>query len=96
MFCKNCGTSLSDGARFCPTCGTTVERVEPQNNNSDYSNYSQPSVTANPYSYNVPAYDRAEQSRLATNIMVFGIIGLALSLMGVSALLGIIFSAIAP
>jgi len=22
MFCKNCGTKLSDGARFCPVCGT--------------------------------------------------------------------------
>ena len=26
MFCTNCGAPLSEGARFCPTCGTPVER----------------------------------------------------------------------
>ncbi len=25
MFCKNCGTPLADGQRFCPNCGVTIE-----------------------------------------------------------------------
>jgi len=25
MFCKNCGTPLREGAKFCPECGITVE-----------------------------------------------------------------------
>ena len=24
MFCKNCGTQLKEGAKFCPKCGTPV------------------------------------------------------------------------
>ena len=31
MFCKNCGAQLSEGAAFCPNCGTAVvkEVAEP-------------------------------------------------------------------
>ena len=25
MFCKNCGTQLSEGAKFCSTCGAAIE-----------------------------------------------------------------------
>lgn len=25
-FCAQCGTQLTEGARFCPSCGTAVER----------------------------------------------------------------------
>lgn len=32
MFCKNCGTSLPDSARFCPKCGLEVKQKEPQEN----------------------------------------------------------------
>lgn len=31
MVCKNCGQALATGAKFCPSCGSTVE----QNNNVD-------------------------------------------------------------
>lgn len=24
MYCKNCGKEMVDGAKFCPSCGTTV------------------------------------------------------------------------
>ena len=27
-FCSNCGTQLSDGAKFCPKCGTPTERTQ--------------------------------------------------------------------
>ena len=26
-FCKNCGTELNDGAKYCPECGTAVSRM---------------------------------------------------------------------
>lgn len=29
MFCSNCGTRLSDGAKFCPSCGTPVSGAAP-------------------------------------------------------------------
>ena len=29
MFCKNCGVSLREGARFCPECGLTTENSLP-------------------------------------------------------------------
>ena len=25
MFCTNCGTSISDDAKFCPNCGAKLE-----------------------------------------------------------------------
>ncbi|MBR5144362.1 MAG: zinc-ribbon domain-containing protein, partial [Clostridia bacterium] len=25
MFCKNCGKEIADGARFCASCGATVD-----------------------------------------------------------------------
>ncbi len=30
MFCKSCGTSLANGAKFCSTCGATVEETPVQ------------------------------------------------------------------
>lgn len=29
MFCSHCGARLGDGARFCPGCGSAVDRAEP-------------------------------------------------------------------
>ena len=27
-FCQNCGAQFSEGAKFCPSCGTPVQAVE--------------------------------------------------------------------
>jgi hypothetical protein len=29
MFCANCGNSIEEGAKFCDTCGTKIDAVEP-------------------------------------------------------------------
>ena len=29
MYCKNCGTQLKDGVKFCHACGTAIEIMEP-------------------------------------------------------------------
>ena len=29
MFCRNCGTQLPEGSRFCPLCGTPVADITP-------------------------------------------------------------------
>ncbi len=31
MFCKYCGTSVPDDARFCPSCGSNIEDVNQAN-----------------------------------------------------------------
>ena len=33
MFCKNCGTEVSEEARFCPKCGTEISGEKIQKNN---------------------------------------------------------------
>ncbi|MCR5636095.1 MAG: zinc ribbon domain-containing protein [Clostridiales bacterium] len=34
MFCKNCGNQITDSAKFCPICGSAVQSVSVQPNNS--------------------------------------------------------------
>lgn len=93
MFCKNCGSQLADDAVFCGNCGTKVEaQAAPQ---PAYTAPQQPAYTAPQPTYTAPqpapaaANDPALDS-LATNTMVFGILGAALGLcIGVP---GIIFS----
>ena len=33
MFCKNCGTQIAEGGKFCPKCGTPVGGVDSENVN---------------------------------------------------------------
>ena len=35
MFCKNCGTEISEGNAFCPNCGAKVENEGEQQNTYD-------------------------------------------------------------
>lgn len=37
MFCRNCGTELKEGAKFCPKCGTPATPVQ-QKRESQFSN----------------------------------------------------------
>ena len=42
MFCKKCGKQLSDGAKFCPACGTQQAQHQPQTNYGAPPQASQP------------------------------------------------------
>ena len=50
MFCENCGAKLDDTAKFCPYCGTKVNRFEPNNSQGSEQNQ-RPSSNepSNPY-----------------------------------------------
>jgi len=41
MFCGNCGKPLSEGALFCPECGTPVKKIETENVNVEETTASQ-------------------------------------------------------
>lgn len=55
MFCRNCGTNLSDGAQFCAKCGQKVENVAQGTgrNTSSNTHYSRP-VNSGNYNQNKP------------------------------------------
>ena len=65
MFCKNCGTQISDGAAFCSSCGATTNgnapKIQPTvtqftgaNSYNASSNAIQPDIYSNPSPANVP------------------------------------------
>ena len=49
MFCKNCGTEMSDDARFCPNCGTDKlgENTSPNNKRKENDRYAVDGFTSN-------------------------------------------------
>jgi len=94
MFCKNCGTQNSDGARFCAKCGAdlSVQATETQYQQQDQFN--------NPYAQQQPMYNAAPQQQppmpgkgLAIASMVLGIISL-LCFPIITGTLGIIFGGV--
>lgn len=61
MFCKTCGTKLADNSVFCPNCGNTVHKANPnpqqsyQNQNySEYSRQNQGVYQQQPANYGQP------------------------------------------
>ena len=104
MFCPNCGNQIPEGSAFCGNCGTKVEapaapQPAPQPayeapQQPAYQAVQEPVYVAPQQSVQVaPVVNNAndpELNSLATNTMVFGILGAALGLcIGVP---GIIFS----
>lgn len=45
MICKNCGTQLEEGSKFCAECGTSVDSVQESVNTIDNSVVSEPTVS---------------------------------------------------
>jgi len=44
MFCKKCGTKLSDDAKFCVKCGVGIERNNTENMKESVSNFEQEKI----------------------------------------------------
>lgn len=60
MFCRNCGSKVEDGARFCPVCGESVvaEHEAPAESHTDYQ--SAPAAEARP---TTPVPAKAKRSK---------------------------------
>lgn len=50
-FCKNCGSQIDDGSKFCPVCGTNQENNEQQKTDETY--YKEPITPSASGSLNV-------------------------------------------
>lgn len=44
MYCKNCGSELSEGAKFCMSCGAPIEGTQQENNAAAEVSVSTPTV----------------------------------------------------
>lgn len=90
MFCPNCGDQLVEGAAFCGNCGTKIE-AQPA------YEAPQPAYSAPQTSYTVPQpapvaaparpQEDPELNELAKSTMIMGIVGLALSELGLPGLI---------
>lgn len=90
MFCPNCGDQLVEGAAFCGNCGIKIE-AQPA------YEAPQPAYSAPQTSYTVPQpapvvaparpQEDPELNELAKSTMTLGIVGLALSELGLPGLI---------
>ncbi len=92
MYCLKCGTLLNDSDKFCPNCGATV--VAPE---STASLVPVPPVEK---SGEEPVVENAESAfdngfSKALTLMIFAIVGAAFGSYPYTALIGVVFSAIA-
>lgn len=87
MFCPNCGANV-DGQSYCPYCGTFISAGENNNDpNSTYDpnfSFTQNNSYNSYNNYNSPRYNAPQPSRPTgggdyARILVYGILGLALS-----------------
>ena len=92
MYCMKCGTLLRDSDRFCPNCGATV--VAPE---STASLVPVPPVEK---SGEEPVVENAESAfdngfSKALTLMIFALVGATFGSYPYTALIGVVFSAIA-
>ena len=92
MYCMKCGTLLNDSDRFCPNCGATV--VAPE---STASLVPVPPVEK---SGEEPVVENAESAfdngfSKALTLMIFALVGATFGSYPYTALIGVVFSAIA-
>ena len=94
MFCQHCGNQLPEGAAFCGNCGNKVASA-PTSEAPQQPVYVAPQqpvyVAPQPQVTPVVAPPRPQEdpelNSLATNTMILGIVGLALSEMGLPGLI---------
>lgn len=83
-FCSNCGSELRPGAKFCENCGAPAEVIAAPAEQVVYEQDRTVNETV--------VVDNGEQNSLSKSALIWSIVGLALSELGVP---GIIVSAIA-
>lgn len=92
MYCMQCGTLISDSDKFCPNCGATV--VAPE---QEASLVPVPPVEKSgeePVVENAaPAFDNGFSKALT--LMIFALVGATFGSYPYTALIGVVFSAIA-
>lgn len=110
MLCKYCGNELADDARFCSRCGKIVDMTEslteqppldiptPDIASMQLQENPLPETPEREQSLTAPITDTETQEQRkgrAKKILIFAIIGCALSIVADIALVGVIFSIIA-
>ena len=86
MLCKYCNNEINPNANFCRSCGKEITKVD----------LTEEVQTTPVYPYIEDTVDMEdEKNELGRSILIFSIIGLALSYFGISSLVGIIFAIIA-
>ncbi len=96
MYCLKCGTKLNDGDKFCPNCGAPTVILPPVERTEAVAESYTP-IEAQPAQ---PVYGPAEPVSdngfsKALTLMIFSLVGISFGSNPYTALLGIIFSAIA-
>ena len=97
IFCTVCGAQLDDGAKFCTSCGNPVETkvAEEYAPQPEQPVYTEP-VAPEP-AYTQPVYTQPVEQPAAMdkNALILAIIGLVLSCMIFTSLVGLILSIVA-
>ncbi len=84
MYCKNCGTELEEGQKFCPNCGTPVNS---ETNDTSYE-YQRSEWQNRSYQQDIPGRSDAIVS------MVFGSLAIICWFFGPTSILSIVFAII--
>ena len=94
MFCKSCGASLPDGAKFCTACGAPVIPDAPVLTPDPAPTRAEPILDMpEPTAPVYAAPEAIVPQNIVDSILTWGIVGLVCSF--VFSILGIVFSAIA-
>ena len=95
MYCTNCGSKLSDSAKFCPYCGQ-MQEAHSQPQQTVHSAPVQPVMQDSKQAHGATATaeNDPQKSDRALDILVKGILSLAFGNSGFLAIVGIIFGVI--
>ena len=85
MFCKFCGTELSEDANFCPRCGKIVDFTVPQAE-------TEPEELPSEFVAEPEDTTQKEKDSLSKKILTFAILGCAFGIASWLSLLGLAFS----
>lgn len=94
--CKNCGSQISDSAKFCTSCGAPVVQETGQNQQQEYGGQNFQNTQSYGNSYQAPEYNhygcqpQVQTSGFAVAALVLGIAGIFLGILGMVFTVGAI------